>query len=257
MSVSCTDLRVSFSSGGRQFTALNHVDFEIQEGEIVGVAGPSGSGKSTLVKLVLGLIPNYEGSAKLFGVEVRDIDKKQLAELIAYVPQSPFLIKGSVRENVCYAAKMRPSDEEIRQALDKARVLAKVETLGDGNFKAALDSMVHEQGRNFSGGERQRFALARLFLSKPKLVVLDEPTAALDTENQALVQSSISELTRGKSAMIVAHRLNTLQQTNRIIVLEHGRVVQNGSYAELANSDGLFRTLIEREQLEQSLLGSP
>ena len=114
--------------------------------------------------------------------------------------------------------------------------------------------MVHEQGRNFSGGEMQRFALARLFLSKPKLVVLDEPTAALDTENQALVQSSISELTRGKSAMIVAHRLNTLQQTNRIIVLDQGRVVQNGPYAELASSDGLFRTLIEKEQLEQTLL---
>jgi ABC-type multidrug transport system fused ATPase/permease subunit len=126
-------------------------------------------------------------------------------------------------------------------------LLAKIESLKSPD---PLDAEVLEQGRNFSGGEKQRLALARVFLSKAQLLVLDEPTAALDTENQALVQGAIFELTRDRSALIVAHRLNTLQQADRIIVLDKGSVVQMGSYAELEQVPGMFRSLIEKERIE-------
>lgn len=242
--VSCRGITVQYRNG---FTPLRDVEFEIRRGERVGIAGPSGSGKSTLVKLVLGLISNYDGSIKLFGEEARTLNKTQLAELVSYVPQTPFLIKGTIRDNVVYAAKHTPTDGEIESALSRARLLAKIESL---KVSDPLDAEVLEQGRNFSGGEKQRLALARVFLSKAQLLVLDEPTAALDTENQALVQGAIFELTRDRTALIVAHRLNTLQQADRIIVLDKGCVVQMGSYTELEQVPGLFRSLIEKERIE-------
>lgn len=252
LSVECKNLKLSYRSHeGSLFTALNGIDFDLANDEVVGIAGPSGSGKSSFIRLLLGLTSNYAGKAELFGVDVREIDKDQLSRLIAYVPQTPFLVKGSIRQNVTYSSSgdSAPSEEQIRFALEKARFAEKTAL-----SPAGLEADILEQGRNLSGGERQRLALTRLFLSDARLILLDEPTAALDTANQEAVQEAIFEFVRGRSAIIVAHRLNTLQKTDRIIVLDKGKIVESGTYTVLASREGgLFRNLIEKERLEGEL----
>jgi len=244
----CRDVSVSYSAGGTSHVlALDRIDFDVSDGEVVGIAGPSGSGKSTLIKLILGLTADYKGTAQLFGVEARDIDKAELAARIAYVPQTPFLIKASIRENACYTAAETPTSSELENAMRSARFAEKVAGLPDG-----LDAEIAEQGRNLSGGERQRLALTRLFLSKAQLLVLDEPTAALDAESQEAVQEAIFDVAGGRSAIVVAHRLNTLRKADRIVVLDKGRIVEMGAYTELANkAGGLFKRLVEIERLER------
>jgi ABC-type multidrug transport system fused ATPase/permease subunit len=233
--------------GDEEFIALQEINFQVGKNEIVGVAGPSGSGKSTLIKVLLGLVSKYEGSARVYGVEVRDVDKTSLATLNSYVPQSPFIINGTVKENICFGIidKTPISDELINLAIEKAKLTDKIRAIG------GLDAPVTEEGGRFSGGERQRLAISRLFLSQAKLVLLDEPTAALDTASQEAVQEAIMNLLDGRSAIIVAHRLSTLQKTDRIVVLDKGRIAETGTYAELSRKKGgLFRDLIEKERLE-------
>lgn len=246
--ISCRDLVVEYRNpDGSGYRALNGVSFELSAGEILGVAGSSGSGKSTLMKVLLGLVPDYQGSIKLFGGEVRELDKAKLAELVAYVPQVPFLIKGSVRDNVTYSCRDGTlGDDAVMSAVSKAQMCSKIDGLPGG-----LDSQIEEHGRNLSGGERQRLVLARLFLQEHELVLLDEPTAALDTLSERLVQEAISDLLNGKSALIIAHRLDTLRSTSKIIVFDRGTIAQVGTYDALAQRAGVFRDLLRKERLSK------
>jgi ATP-binding cassette subfamily B protein len=250
--ISCRDLVVEYRNpDGSMYPALNGIKFEMFPGEIVGIAGASGSGKSTLIKVLLGLVPNYRGCAQLFGGEVRELDKAKLAQLVAYVPQTPFLIKGSVRDNVTYSSGADAwSAEAVMSALSCAQMGPKIDLLPSG-----LDSQVEEHGRNFSGGERQRLGLARLFLMNHELVLLDEPTAALDTLSERLVQQSMSELLRGKSALVIAHRLDTLRSATRIVVFDRGLIVQSGIFDELVQCAGAFRDLVQKERQSAEIVG--
>jgi ABC-type multidrug transport system fused ATPase/permease subunit len=239
--LSCRDLVVEYrSADGSTWRALNGVSFDVAAGETLGLAGSSGSGKSTLMKVLLGLVPDYQGSVKLFGVEIRNLDKTQLAQRLGYVPQVPFLIKGSVRDNIAYSCGTEQwSDASLLAAASKAQIRAKVDSLAQG-----LDSPVDERGRNFSPGEQQRMVLARLFLQQRELILLDEPTAALDTRNEGLIQESITDLLRGRSGIVIAHRLDTLRSTSRIIVLSDGTVRQSGTYEALSQRAGIFRDML-------------
>ena len=247
--ISCCELTVTHKrSDGTSYTAIDGVNFEMMPGERIGIAGASGSGKSTFMKVVLGLNSNYGGTCQVFGADIRSANKAALATFIAYVPQWPHLFKGSVRDNVVYntGAAALVTDDHIWDALAKAQVADKVKSLPD-----LLEGDVAEQGRNFSGGERQRLALSRLFLKRHELLCLDEPTASLDTVSENLVQEAIAKLTTGKSALVIAHRLNTLRSMDRIVVFESGRIVQVGTYDQLVERPGVFKTLVERETSHQ------
>jgi ATP-binding cassette subfamily B protein len=227
---------------GSVHLALKDVDFEMLPGERIGIAGPSGSGKSTFLKVLLGLNSRYDGICNVFGVEVRELDKAALASRIAYVPQSPHLFKGNVKDNVAYDASSVPTDDCIWAALAQAQLSDRVKQLPN-----LLDSDVAEQGRNFSGGERQRLALSRLFLKRHELLCMDEPTAALDTISEDLVHEAIVRLIQEGSAIVIAHRLNTLRTMDRVVVFDEGRIVQAGTYDQLVARRGVFRTLVESE----------
>lgn len=181
-------------------------------------------------------------------MEVRDLDKTQLAQRLGYVPQVPFLIKGSVRDNIEYSCGTEQwSDASLLAAASKAQIRAKVDSLAQG-----LDSPVDERGRNFSPGEQQRMVLARLFLQRRELILLDEPTAALDTKNEGLIQDSITDLLRDRSGLVIAHRLDTLRSTSRILVLNGGSVSQSGTYNALSQHAGIFRDMLCKAHQSES-----
>ena len=220
--------------------ALRRLDFTVRRGEVIGIAGPSGAGKSTLLASLLGLVSQYTGSLKLFGHEVRELDKAELARRVAYVPQAPFVLRGTLRDNLRYGSQQPLSEEALLRALEQARRLELFHRLPGG-----LDAVLAEQGRDLSGGERQRLMLARLFLSEGSLLILDEATSALDSENELLVQQALAERTsRSAATFLVAHRLSTLSIADRILVIDAGVIVQEGSFEQLSASPGLFRELL-------------
>jgi len=234
---------------GKDNQVLNELSLEIKRGSIVGLAGTSGSGKSTLLKAALGLIPDYEGSLRLFEVETKDLEKQALSQRIAYAQQEPFVLTGSLRENLFTT---QPFGLETELALDDASLHRALERacLGpaDYDWPQGLDTHIHEAGRNLSGGQRQRLALARIFLQqKAELIILDEATSALDnaTEARVIAELHAHAADTGRTVLMVAHRLTTLRDANRVLVMDEGQVVQDGSYEELARNPGIFRRLLE------------
>lgn len=237
-----------FDNKGSKITALKGVNAQIKVGEMIGLAGTSGSGKSTFVKVILGLISNYKGHVKVFDVEVKDVSKDKLADLLAYVPQAPFLLKDSVRENVKYGVTNENIDDKsIWSALTKAQISDRVKALG------GLDGEIAERGLNLSTGEKQRIVLTRVFLKNAELVILDEATAALDVANEKLVQQAIEIVTKGKTTLVIAHRLSTLRTTDRIFVFDKGEIVQVGGYEELSSKPGLFSELVKIDEQKTDL----
>lgn len=230
---------------GKRTVAIEKANVEIPPGQVVGIAGPSGSGKSTFAHVLLGLVSDYEGSAQICDIELVDWEKESLARYIGYVPQSPFLLAGTVRKNVLYGTNFESEngDETVWEALEAAQIAERVESFPD-----RLEALISEAGRNLSGGEKQRLALARLFLRDSKILVLDEATSALDSANEEKIQSAMMELSEGKTTLIIAHRLSTLRDADRVLVFEEGSIVQDGTYDELVSIDGVFKELVERQR---------
>jgi ABC-type multidrug transport system fused ATPase/permease subunit len=199
--------------------------------------GPSGSGKTTIASLVPRFWDATSGRITLDGIDVRDLSFADLRGNIGIVPQEPALFSGSVRENILYA---RPdaTDAEVEAAARAAHAHEFIERLADG-----YATRVGERGVKLSGGQRQRIALARVFLRDPAVVILDEATSALDTESERLVEEAMADLLKGRTTLIIAHRLSTVQRANRIVVLEHGRVLEEGTQAVLLERGGLFAKL--------------
>lgn len=236
--ISCQN--VSFSVGDKKI--LNGIDIEIRKGEKIGIAGTSGSGKSTFIKLLLGLNAYYKGTVEVFGNEVRNTDKNLLAKLVSYVPQSPFVVRGTMRENVLYPSEGKYSDTDMYKAIK----LANIEGLLDD--KIGVKKHIEEQGKNISGGERQRLALSRVFLpNESEMIILDEATSALDAINQESIQEAINSTNKDKTIIAIAHRLRTLQSLDKILVFDRGQIVETGSYEELIAQNGIFKGLVEKE----------
>jgi len=230
---------------------LHGLSFRVEPGQLVALVGSSGAGKSTIASLVPRLYDVDAGAVRLSGVDVRDLSFGSLRATLGMVTQDGHLFHETIRENLRFAAPAS-SDDELWAALRQARLAALVETLPDG-----LDTVVGERGYRLSGGERQRLTIARLLLAQPRVVILDEATAHLDSTSEAAVQAALAEALCGRTALVIAHRLSTIRAADAIVVVEDGRVVEHGTHAELLAAGGryaeLYRTQFEDDTAAEAV----
>ena len=225
---------VSFTYEGAQVPALDRVSFIAESGKTIALVGPSGGGKTTAASLIPRFWDTTEGIVKVGGIDVKQIDPHVLMDNIAFVFQNNRLFKTSIFENV-RAAKPEATRKEVLLALEAAQCMDIVEKLPDGT-----DTVIGSKGTHLSGGEQQRIALARAILKDAPIVVLDEATAFADPENEVLIQKAFAKLTKGKTVIMIAHRLSTVVGADKIIVLDGGRLVEEGTHEELKNNGGLY-----------------
>jgi subfamily B ATP-binding cassette protein MsbA len=220
---------------------LHNISFEIAPGEVVALAGLSGSGKSTIAALVPRLYDPKSGVVRLDGHDLRDVTQESLRAHLGTVPQDTTLFHGSVRDNIAYG---RPdaADDQVREAAKRANAENFILELPQG-----YDTQVGERGCRLSGGQRQRIAIARALLRDPKVLILDEATSSLDAESERLVQDALDTLMQGRTTLIIAHRFATIWRANKIIVLEHGRIVEDGTHTELLAKKGLYNKLYQMQ----------
>ena len=228
--------RVSFSytPGTR---VIDDVSFQIPAGTIVGIVGPSGSGKTTLARLMAALYPVQDGAVRFDGINARDLDLVHLRHSIGVVLQETFLFRGTVRENVA-ATKPDATLEEVATAIRMAGADEFVDRLPKG-----LDTMLEENGANLSGGQKQRLAIARALLPQPRILIFDEATSSLDPESEVIVQRNLAAIARGRTLIMITHRLSSLVGSDAILVLDRGRIVDHGRHTELADRPGLYQDL--------------
>jgi ABC-type multidrug transport system fused ATPase/permease subunit len=228
---------------------LRGVSLRVEPGQVVALVGTSGSGKSTIASLAPRLYDVDRGAVRLSGIDVRDLSFEAIRDTVGMVTQDGHLFHDTVRENLRFA---RPSatDDELWDALRTARLAHLVGSLPDG-----LDTVVGERGYRFSGGERQRLTIARILLARPRVVILDEATASLDSTSEAAVQAALTDALAGRTAIVIAHRLSTVRQADAILVIEDGRVIERGTHNELLAEGGRYAEL-HRTQFEDDLDGS-
>lgn len=227
---------VSFSYG-EDAPALRNISFEVQPGQMVAFVGPSGAGKSTIANLLPRFYDVTEGSILVEGVDVRDVTLGSLREQIGIVPQETMLFSGSVWENIRYG-RLDATDEEVVEAAKAANADEFIRQLPEG-----YDTKLGERGVNISGGQRQRLAIARAILKDPQILILDEATSALDTESEKVVQAALDRLMVGRTSFVIAHRLSTILGADRILVIDHGEIVEAGTHEELLAKGGLYSNL--------------
>ncbi|MGE5313791.1 MAG: ABC transporter ATP-binding protein [Acidobacteriota bacterium] len=217
---------------------LSHVNVRVKKGEVVAIVGPSGGGKTTMVDLLPRFYDPTEGSILIDGVDLRRLDVKSLREQIGIVTQETILFNDTVRNNIAYGIGNCP-EEKIRAAAAAANALTFIDAMPEG-----FDTMIGDRGVKLSGGQRQRLSIARALLKNPPIMILDEATSALDSESEILVQEAIEHLMQNRTSFVIAHRLSTIRNADRILVLEAGRIVQEGRHVELMKqTQGVYRKL--------------
>lgn len=216
---------------------LEDINIFIKAGETVAFVGPSGAGKTTICSLIPRFYDVDEGAISIDGLNIQDITTKSLRSQIGIVQQDVFLFTGTVRENIAYGKK-NASEEEIRDAARKAHLEGFITSLPDG-----YETQIGERGLKLSGGQKQRLAIARMFLKNPPILILDEATSALDTETEKIIQQSLMELAENRTTLIIAHRLATIRDADRVIVVTEDGIAEDGSYSELVAQDGIFARL--------------
>jgi ATP-binding cassette subfamily B protein len=225
---------VSFRYSEDTEEILSKVNIHIGSGESYALVGPSGGGKTTICNLIPRFYEATEGSIKIDGTDIKDVTLKSLRENIGIVQQDVYLFSGTVRENIEYG-KPGATDEEIREAARLAGAEEFIDNLPDG-----MDTYVGERGVKLSGGQKQRISIARVFLKNPKILILDEATSALDNESEFLVQQSLERLAKGRTTLTVAHRLTTIKNADKILVITKDGIAESGTHDELTASDGLY-----------------
>lgn len=227
---------VSFRYDDHQ-SVLKDINLSIQAGETVAFVGPSGAGKTTICSLIPRFYDVNEGAISIDGLNIQDLALHSLRSQIGIVQQDVFLFTGTIRENIAYG-KRDATDEEIHSAAKKAHLESLIASLPDG-----YDTQIGERGLKLSGGQKQRLAIARMFLKNPPILILDEATSALDTETEKIIQQSLMELAENRTTLIIAHRLATIRDADRVIVVTEEGIAEDGSYNELVAKDGIFARL--------------
>ena len=233
---------VSFSYT-EKVEVLHHVTLHVNAGETVAIVGPSGGGKSTLCQLLPRFYDVTGGCICVDGVDIRRLQQKSLRENIGIVQQDVFLFADTIRENIRYG-RPEASDAEVIEAAKRAEIYDDVMAMPDG-----FDTYVGERGTLLSGGQKQRVAIARIFLKNPPILILDEATSALDSVTEAKIQHAFDELAVGRTTLIIAHRLSTVRNADRILVVQDGRITEQGSHADLLARDGVYATLYHTQNV--------
>ena len=216
---------------------LENINLEIKAGEMVAFVGHSGAGKTTLIHLLPRFYDNTKGSISIDGVNIKDYTLSSLRSQIGTVQQDVFLFNGTIRENVLYG-KLDASDEEVERAIEAAKLKEVIEEFPEG-----LETPIGERGVKLSGGQKQRLSIARIFLKNPSILILDEATSALDTQTEQFIQNSFDELSKGRTTLVIAHRLATIKNVDRIIVVTPDGIVEQGTHKELLEKNGHYAEL--------------
>jgi subfamily B ATP-binding cassette protein MsbA len=218
---------------------LKDISLNVSKGEVIAIVGPSGSGKSTFVDLIPRFYDPLDGSIKLDGIDLRNVTQDSLRDLMGIVTQETILFNDSVAANIGYGVRDVPHDKII-EAARIANAHNFIENLSNG-----YETMVGDRGVKLSGGERQRLAIARAVLKNPPILILDEATSSLDPESEMLVQEALERLMKNRTSFVIAHRFSTIQNADRVVVMEKGKIVQIGKYVDLIKEEGLFKKLYE------------
>jgi len=218
-------------------SVLQHINLKIRQGETVAFVGPSGAGKTTICSLIPRFYDVTEGAITIDGIDIRNMTKESLRSQIGIVQQDVFLFTGTLRENIAYG-KLDATDEEIREAAGKAHLEDFIASLPYG-----YETQVGERGLKLSGGQKQRIAIARMFLKNPPILILDEATSALDTETELIIQKALNDLAKDRTTLVIAHRLATIRDADRIIVVTENGIEEEGTHEELIRRDGVFAKL--------------
>ncbi len=233
---------VVFSYEGADKRAVDNISFKLNEGETIALVGASGGGKTTIARLAARFWDADAGEVLVGDVNVKNIPKKELMENISFVFQNTKLFKGSLRENIIFG-KESVGDDEINRAIDYSQSREIIDSLTDG-----LNTVIGSKGTYLSGGEQQRIALARAIVKNAPIVLLDEATAFADPENEHLIQKALKELSRGKTTLMIAHRLTSVQNVDRILVIENGKIAEEGTHEKLLDKGGLYKTMWDEYQ---------
>ncbi|MGI0518274.1 ABC transporter ATP-binding protein [Treponema denticola] len=235
---------IEFTYNRKKNTVFKNLNFTVAKNEKLAVAGESGSGKTTIVNLLLRFYEPTSGSIYINGTDIKDLTLKSLRSLITVVSQETYLFNGTIKENLLHANE-DADEEKLIDACKAANIHSFIQSLPEG-----YNTKVGERGLNFSGGQRQRIAIARAVLKNSPIVVLDEATSSVDTENENEIKQSLNHLLRNRTSITIAHRLNTIENSDRILVLLRGEIVEEGSHKELILKDGYYKKLVEAQQGE-------
>lgn len=239
--------QVSFAYPDADDSSLTDITLEVQPGEVIAIIGGSGAGKSTMLNLIIGFIRPSRGRILLDGEDMRDLDLRTYRQYLSVVPQQTVLFEGTVRDNILYGID-RHDRQQLNQAISHANAAEFIARLPQG-----LDTRIGENGAKLSGGQRQRLAIARALIRDPRVLILDEATSALDTESEKLIQEALDRLMHGRTTFIVAHRLSTIRNADRIVVLEHGQIVEMGTHETLIEQEGAYARYVN----QQTVMSAP